>query len=63
MTDGAISDLEKTKDEIVRSSSLPLSVIIIGVGTEDFDSMIALDADKEPIYSSSYNTYAARDMV
>ena len=64
ITDGAITDLEKTKDEIVRSSSLPLSIIIVGVGQGDeFESMDVLDADKEPLYSQAHKTYASRDIV
>ena len=37
ITDGIINDMNDTIDEIVRGSSLPLSIIIIGVGTADFD--------------------------
>ena len=36
ITDGVINDLQKTIDEVVRGSSLPLSIIIVGVGQEDF---------------------------
>jgi hypothetical protein len=36
LTDGAIMDLEKTIDQVVRSSDLPVSIVIIGVGTADF---------------------------
>jgi vacuolar-type H+-ATPase subunit F/Vma7 len=32
ITDGIINDLQKTIDEIVRGSELPLSIIIVGVG-------------------------------
>jgi vacuolar-type H+-ATPase subunit F/Vma7 len=32
ITDGVISDMDDTIDEIVKGSSLPLSIIIIGVG-------------------------------
>lgn len=34
ITDGEIHDMQQTKDLIVQSSKLPLSVIIIGVGNE-----------------------------
>jgi hypothetical protein len=37
LTDGIISDLQKTIDEIVRGSSLNLSIIIVGVGDANFD--------------------------
>jgi hypothetical protein len=43
--------MNKTIDEIVRGSSTPLSIIIVGVGQEDFSSMEVLDADDEPLYS------------
>jgi hypothetical protein len=34
---------------IIRASSLPMSIIIVGVGQEDFSAMEALDADKVPL--------------
>jgi hypothetical protein len=37
LTDGIINDMQKTIDEIVRGSDLPLSIIIVGVGEADFD--------------------------
>ncbi len=46
LTDGEISDMDVTKDLIVRASRLPLSIIIIGVGNEDFINMQELDGDK-----------------
>jgi vacuolar-type H+-ATPase subunit F/Vma7 len=51
ITDGIINDLKKTIDEVIRGSSLPLSIIIVGVGNENFDSMNVLDADDAPLYS------------
>eukprot|EP00826_Nyctotherus_ovalis_P038260 TRINITY_DN3576_c0_g1_i15.p1 TRINITY_DN3576_c0_g1~~TRINITY_DN3576_c0_g1_i15.p1 ORF type:complete len:243 (+),score=61.27 TRINITY_DN3576_c0_g1_i15:954-1682(+) len=39
LTDGLINDMEATTDEIVRATSLPISIIIVGVGDEDFSSM------------------------
>ena len=36
LTDGVINDMQKTIDQIVRGSGLPLSIIIVGVGKEDF---------------------------
>jgi copine 5/8/9 len=51
ITDGVISDMPKTIDEIVRGSELPLSIVIVGVGDADFDSMETLDADTNPLYS------------
>ena len=62
LTDGLIDDLEKTIEELVESSFLPLSVIIIGIGTEDFSDMVALDADKHPLVNSK-GVEAKRDLV
>ena len=39
ITDGIINDMQKTIDQIVRGSNLPLSIIIVGVGNADFSSM------------------------
>ena len=51
LTDGAIHDMQETIDQIVRASGLPLSIIIVGVGNANFDSMEQLDADVEPLFS------------
>ena len=42
---GAITDMDATINTIVRASSLPLSILIIGVGNADFGSMTQLDGD------------------
>jgi len=55
--------MQKTIDEIVRASSLPLSIIIVGVGNEDFSSMERLDADQDPLYSQAYKKTMERDIV
>ena len=55
--------MEKTIDEIVRGSSLPLSIIIVGVGDDDFSAMDKLDADEEPLYSQKLKSYMASDIV
>lgn len=44
LTDGVISDYDATVAELIRLSSLPLSVVIIGVGTENFGRMYSLDS-------------------
>lgn len=51
LTDGVINDLQRTIDQIVRGSDLPLSVIIVGVGSADFDQMETLDGDVNPLFS------------
>mmetsp|Transcript_12511 Transcript_12511/g.29865 ORF Transcript_12511/g.29865 Transcript_12511/m.29865 type:complete len:906 (+) Transcript_12511:110-2827(+) len=43
MTDGDVSDLEQTKQAIQYASSAPLSIVIVGVGNEDFSKMQFLD--------------------
>ena len=63
ITDGIINDMQKTIDEIVRGSSLPLSIIIVGVGDADFSSMDILDADDDPLYSKKYKKYMSSDIV
>jgi hypothetical protein len=45
ITDGVISDMQQTKNAIIMASTLPLSVIIVGVGDADFDKMDELDSD------------------
>ena len=55
-------DIQPTIDEVVRASGLPLSIIIIGVGSADFSTMEQLDADDAPLKSSS-SVYATRDVV
>ena len=63
ITDGVISDMNKTIDQIVRGSELPLAIIIVGVGDADFESMETLDADDEALYSQAYRKYMAADIV
>ena len=45
LTDGVIHDMQRSIDEVVRASCLPLSVIIVGIGDADFDLMEQLDSD------------------
>mmetsp|Transcript_18603 Transcript_18603/g.18281 ORF Transcript_18603/g.18281 Transcript_18603/m.18281 type:complete len:97 (+) Transcript_18603:762-1052(+) len=54
--------MKATKDLIVESSKLPLSIIIIGVGDEDFEHMIELDSD-DTLLRDSNNHFAFRDIV
>ena len=51
LTDGVINDLQLTIDEVVAGSSLPLSIIIVGIGHADFEQMEHLDADTNPLFS------------
>ena len=63
ITDGIISDLQKTIDQVVRGSELPLSIIIVGVGGADFSAMDELDADEVPLYSHRYRKQMSADIV
>lgn len=59
LTDGEINDMQETITEIANISemNLPISIIIIGVGDEDFANMVRLDGDDVAIKSG------CRDMV
>jgi ligand-binding SRPBCC domain-containing protein len=63
ITDGVINDMNRSIDEIVRGSELPLAIIIVGVGDADFSSMETLDGDDEALYSQYYRKYMAADIV
>ena len=54
--------MTETKNLIVEMSSLPISIVIIGVGTNEFELMEELDADKRALTSSRGKT-AWRDIV
>ena len=54
--------MPRTKDLIVEGSELPLSIIIIGIGNSSFANMIELDADENPIISST-GVQMKRDIV
>merc|ERR1711976_724344 len=47
ITDGAITDLEDTIKYIDKAQTMPLSIIIVGVGDADFTSMEILDGDSD----------------
>ena len=52
LTDGDIHDMPDTKDAIVELSKYPVSIIIIGLGTnEDFGKMVELDGDDVDLVS------------
>ncbi|PON97476.1 Protein BONZAI [Trema orientale] len=63
ITDGVVTDLQETKDAIVKASDLPLSILIVGVGGADFKEMEILDADKGGRLESSSGRVASRDIV
>jgi len=61
ITDGEISDMENTKRAIINACDIPLSIIIIGVGQGNFDSMIELDGDDVKLNCDG--KFAERDIV
>ncbi|TYI35429.1 hypothetical protein ES332_A03G075800v1 [Gossypium tomentosum] len=63
ITDGVITDLQETKDALVKASGLPLSILIVGVGGADFKEMEILDADKGERLESTTGCIASRDIV
>ena len=62
LTDGIINDMNETIDCIVEASKLPLSIIIIGVGTADFTNMEILDGDEKPLINT-FGEIRKRDIV
>ena len=48
--------MTETKNLIVEMSSLPISIVIIGVGTNEFELMEELDADKRALTNSRGKT-------
>ena len=63
-TNGKLSDLQSTIDEVVMGAKTPLSIIFVGVGKhkESFKTLIKLDADKRELYSTN-GEKSSRDIV
>ena len=61
LTDGIITDMDKTMEAIVNASGLPFSIIIVGVGDADFSAMDALDSDDRALRANGKT--ACRDIV
>lgn len=61
ITDGIITDLDATKNAVINASDLPLSIIIVGVGSEDFSAMDELDSDDNLLTHNGRT--ARRDIV
>ncbi|KAK7873916.1 hypothetical protein R5R35_012930 [Gryllus longicercus] len=61
LTDGVITDMPQTIEAIIAASSLPMSIIIVGIGTADFSAMETLDADTVALQSGGRR--AQRDIV
>lgn len=64
VTDGRISDFDKTVDAIIDAShDAPLSIVIVGVGEADFSSMKWLDCDDSMLASRDGSKMAKADIV
>ena len=61
LTDGIIDDVDITIQSIIRASHTPLSIIIVGIGNEDFSDMSVLDADGEILEAGTYVGRSFRD--
>lgn len=61
ITDGVISDMHLTKSAIIDASTLPISIIIVGVGNDNFKAMEELDSDDVTL--SVDDRVAERDIV
>lgn len=64
LTDGMITDLAETIDAIIDASySSPLSIVIVGVGKQDFSAMKRLDSDDKALCSEDGKRVAKHDIV
>jgi hypothetical protein len=48
LTDGSVTDVEKTKRSLSEASQSPLSIVIVGLGNADFTKMSFMD-DFDPL--------------
>jgi len=63
LTDGAIHDMSQVKRLLVDTSTLPCSIVIVGVGSSDeFELMEELDSDNQLLRDDD-GRRAARDIV
>ena len=62
LTDGQIDDMKDTIDALVKASFLPISVIIVGIGSGSFGNMVKLEADDNPLFDRNHRK-ADRDLV
>jgi len=61
LTDGVIDDKNETIQSIIRAANTPLSIIIVGIGNEDFSDMSHLDSDGKLLEQGGAT--ACRDIV
>ena len=57
ITDGIITDLDQTKLAIINACELPFSLIIVGVGNEDFSSMEVIIIFKDCSYVNNFKNF------
>ena len=63
LTDGEINDMNETIDSIIKAAnSLPISIVITGIGNADFGNMDKLDGDNH-VLKNSDGDEAERDIV
>jgi hypothetical protein len=62
LTDGDIHDMERVISQIIDCGSLPISLIIIGIGNGDFTKMRRLDDDDCQLVDSN-GRRTRRDLV
>lgn len=62
ITDGNCHDMEKTKELLVKMSTMPFSAVVVGVGDSNFEDMEILDADLHVLVDKDGNE-AVRDIV
>ena len=62
LTDGAIHDMKETCKLVIQMSYMPVSIIIVGIGEEDFSQMEILDADTK-VLTDDMGRAAARDII
>ena len=62
LTDGVNEDMSETKDIICEASKLPISIIIVGLGNDNFDNMKILDGDDNPL-TNTKGEKCFRDIV
>lgn len=63
LTDGMITDINSTIDAIVDASEHAMSIVIIGIGDQDFKQMEILDGDEDKLKSPTTGKMVKRDIV
>lgn len=61
LTSGAVSDMRQTIGAVLHAAKLPMSIIIVGIGRNDFSAMERLDADRKRL--ALEDKKAERDIV